>query len=194
MLTVAAFFLGLVLYRMRGGAPPKLPRIVDLFLFSAPLALSGFLFGSPLWALGLSLALTMLALSKGHGAYMDLDYEKRPERRLWEESWIGSWLSIIYPKKVRRGSRASYESLALGFTGFFVTLPMGIVAMIYLDFFTGVALALSGFLKTLAYQIGWKLYSLYGPVGPKHLSFGTPLGEALTGGFLYSAAALLLPL
>jgi len=167
--------LGAFLYRWRGGpAWLKAPRWLKLGACAAGLSLPAFL-GAP-WPLALAAFIaSLVAISLGHGAYMDLAHTspEKPHDRVGqyqEEPWL-AWLRWIFPAGTIGGSRYWYEFLALGVTGFVATLPAGLALVLAGDW-RGVLLAASGFLKAPAYAIGWRLAKG---------SRATEIGEWLTG-------------
>lgn len=179
---------GAFLYRWRGG-PHWLggPRWLKLGACAAflclPLSLQLADWLSPAWDGGLLLLAFLAAfgaLSLGHGAYMDLAHTQpeKPHDRVGayqEEPWL-AWLARLTGGTLA-GSRYWYEFLALGVTGFVATLGPGIalaVGHVGGDVSIGALfLVMSGWLKAVAYAIGWRVAAG---------SRATEVGEWLTGG------------
>lgn len=173
---------GAFLYRWRGG-PHWLggPRWLKLGACAAflclPLALQTTEWLPPAWG-GARLLLAFLAafgaLALGHGAYMDLAHTQpeKPHDRVGayqEEPWL-AWLARLTGGTIA-GSRYWYEFLALGVTGFVVSLGPGL-ALVLAGQWSGWVLALSGWLKAPAYAIAWRV---------RAGSSATEIGEWLTG-------------
>lgn len=166
--------VGAVIYRVRGGLVPAMPRPMDQILFALPFAAIVYKASSRnTIAFFIVLALTVLAIATGHGQYMDLggvNYPVSPER-----------LDFIVQLFFGDDNFHNYwrDFFGLAVTGAAVTLPAGIGLMIYKNYWQGAVLALSGASKALAYAIAWQWLG------------GTEWGEFLTGGFAWLGVILL---
>lgn len=170
----ATVIAGPVLYRMRGGLPPSLPRPVDLGLW-AGLLTAPLWFLTPWWAAALSFAAAFGATSTAHGE--GIDFGKAEARDLTE------WAN--YPTQWVLGHKRDgplYDTVYMVFNG----LPMTVVAGAALAWFTSpwlVVVALAGALKGPAYWLGFQTPSV-----ARHFNRGSEWGEAWTG--LLVAAAM----
>lgn len=120
-------------------------------------------FVAPWWLLPAVFGAAMGTVCLGHGAYMDLQHT-RPEREHdrwgdWQEEPDHAWLlRRLIPSGTLRGSRYAYEAVALGYTGFIVTLAPAIALAASGHWLAALALGLSGALKGPAYMLAWDLY------------------------------------
>ena len=152
---------GAFIYRMRGGMPPRLPSPIDQMLFALPYGYVAY--AAHGWLAGLIiLAITTLAIRKGHGDDMDLGLmpDSDPE---WYDFIIG-WRHKI-PSAYWR------DVIGLTVSGLSYTIPAGIVTM-------NPFLALSGALKAPCYMLAKR--ASYG------IDYAIP-AELLTGAILWSA-------
>ena len=152
---------GAFIYRMRGGMPPRLPSPIDQILFSLPYGCVAF--AAQGWVAGLIvLAITTIAVRKGHGDDMDLGLmpDNEPE---WYDIFVG-W---------RRKLPSAYwrDVIGLAASGLSYTIPAGIVTM-------NPFLALSGALKAPCYMLAKR--------AEHSVDFAIP-AELLTGAILWSA-------
>ncbi len=173
MLILACIALGSALYRWRGHGKVSGPRWLKLSLAAAflalPAALQCPLWLSPSWDGLIALAGFLAALwglSRGHGEFMDLTHRYGSGRE--EEDW--RWLPRLLPIR----DRYWYEFAALAVTGLAATLGPGL-ALVLLGDWTGLLLAASGLLKSVAYAIGWRVAKG---------SRACEIGEWLTGAFI----------
>ena len=189
MLVLAAVLLGALVYRMRGGFGPGLPRPIDQLIFAAPYAYMVWLFATEpvpfpyfreVFAVCMWLATTAV-VCKGHGKHMDLGTWNPAADDEWYEpviKWTRKYLSVYW-----------YDALGLVVSGMTYTVyPMvGLLAFKHPGI--GLLVLFSGALKAPAYMLALYLFKTDFP------KFGarshTPLGEALTGAFLWGSLALI---
>lgn len=174
-LVYAAFLsaVGSILYRVRGGLAPALPRPFDQMLFA--LAYGAIVFrvskNNPYLFIGVMLV-TALALSTGHGQYMDLalvDGVSGEER----VDFILKW--FFGPDDFQSYRR---DFCGLMVTGLIVTIPTGVVLALYKEYKAATVIGCSGVLKAVAYALSFEM------------GYATEGGEYLTGFLLWSAVIL----
>jgi hypothetical protein len=161
--------VGAVVYRIRGGLSPWMPRPVDQLIFALPYAVIAAKEHnrSTWWFFGV-LIITTIALMPGHGQYMDL----------------GTWNAPVDPERLDFIVQLFFgddnynnywrDFFGLAVTGLVVTLPAAI--SLYKKPVLAILLFLSGALKAVAYGLSW------------YLGFETEGGEYLTGLFLWLSA------
>lgn len=163
--------VGAVIYRVRGGLAPALPRPFDQLIFALPYAAISYkLSGRNIWWFIGVISLTTAAVASGHGSFMDLgrvNYPVSPER-----------LDFIVRLVFGTDTFDNFwrDGFGLAVTGMAVTLPCSICIAIHKRHALAAMLLLSGALKFPAYYIGWEF------------SNGTATGEFLTGFFLWGSA------
>lgn len=166
--------LGAIVYRVRGGLSPALPRPFDQVLFA--LAYGAIVYKASsrniFWFLGI-LILTVAAAASGHGQYMDLG--------VWPKVVEAERLDFIVQFIMGDDNYHNYwrDALGLAVTGIAITLPCGIALMFLKNYLVGGLIALSGVLKAVAYMLA------------AVVGLGTVGGEYLTGLFLWGAVILL---
>ena len=164
---ILMMLLGALIYRMRGGLGPKLPRPVYQVLFSIPYVTCAFLsqdifnfdYGQYIAAF-LVLITTTAAVATGHGGFMDLG--------TWQNDRDDERLEFIIKPLHKKIPEYWYDSLGMALTGVVVTLPAAIVTLNPL-------LAITGVLKAPAYMLA------------QRLGLGTEGGEYLTGAALWGS-------
>ncbi len=167
-------FVGAIIYRIRGGLVPAMPRPIDQILFSLPYgAIAYKASGRKSWVFFLVLALTVVATATGHGQYMDLGAVTRevsPET-----------LDFIVQLFFGEDTYNNYwrDAFGLAVTGLAVTLPASTALVAFNNYWQGAVLFLTGFSKPIAYMIGW------------HFFDHTEAGEYITGGLSWLSVALL---
>ena len=162
--------VGAVVYRVRGGLAPALPRPVDQLIFALPYAAIAYkLSGRNIWWFMGVLILTTLAVCSGHGEYFDLGRVTRPV----SPERLDFIVSIFFGADTF--DNFWRDGFGLAVTGMAVTLPCSICIAIHKRYALSAMLFLSGALKFPAYYIGWE----FG---------GTEIGEFLTGFFLWGSA------
>ena len=190
MLVITLSLLGGLIYRMRGGLSPRLPRPLDQLLFALPFGYLAYLYfpfdfheyDNYLVAL-IVLALTTVAVAKGHGRNMDLSYSHKPNAEVEPE-----WYEFVIKPLQKKTSEYWYDVIGMGVSGFTYTVPCSIAT-------ANPLIALSGFLKAPAYMIGWWMHNKFAQENriqwlPGHFNRGTEIGEFLTGVFLWGIAVL----
>lgn len=166
--------LGGLLFRVRGGLSPALPRPFDQILFA--LAYGAIIYkrsGRNVFWFGAVLVLTVVALATGHGQYMDLgrfDGIGGVETLDFIVSWVfGADVGGLFWR----------DLFGLCLTGLVVTLPCAVALLWFREWTAAAVIGLSGLLKGVAYVIGWEL------------GWGTAGGEYLTGFLLWGAVILM---
>lgn len=169
---------GAVLFRMRGGWGPKLPRLIEQMLFCL-IFLVPLLVLHPLLVV-LGYAAAVAAVLKGHGRNMDLGHSKPNEtvEAEWYEFTIVNFTKL---------SAYWYDVIGIAVSGLTYTILPGYLYAMH-DPLSGLLIALSGALKAPAYIIGWALHPNYDD-GPKLplMKSATEVGEFLTGAFIWGA-------
>ena len=168
---ISLAILGAVIYRIRGGLAPAMPRPMDQLLFALPYACIAYkITGRNLWAFLGVLALTTVALSSGHGDYMDL--------ATWNKPTDPERLDFIVHWFFGADNFNDFwrDAFGLAVTGLAVTLPCSAMLLAHRRYALSAMLFLSGALKFPAYYLGWELFG------------GTEAGEYLTGFFLWGSA------
>lgn len=164
LICTAATFLGALIFRMRGGLGPNLPRPIDQLLFASAYGGAIVYTTDNYYLTALGIALCTLAVVKGHGHNMDLGtYTKEADYE---------WYEFIIKPLHRKIPEYWYDFIGLAISGLTYTVPVGIIMMNPL-------VALSGALKAPAYALGWLIGK------------GTELGEWLTGAFLWGSLAII---
>lgn len=175
---------GGLLYRIRGAGPGSLPRWLDLVLWAAPLGVMAFhaATSGPAGGVGLPLLASaaiggLVALAAGltgamgHGSYMDLGRNATPDNESLAP--VLDRLGLPDPSRGR-------DLAGLGINGLLLALPLGLAYGLLLGPLPGLVALAGGLLKPAAYELA-------AAVLPYRRS--TEGGEALTGFFLYAAAA-----
>ncbi len=167
-------------YRVRGGAPPKLPRIVNLGVWA-------LLMAAPVWwlmpwwiALGVILVVG-LASSRGHGDYMGFGHGAEDPNE---------FLAPIVDALTRSRDGVFHDMVGMVLSGMTYTLAPALSAAYYADPLWLLWLPL-GATKGIAYWLGWAVYDHTNFKGWPHLRPGTEIAEVLTGIFLCGGAGLL---
>lgn len=168
-------FMGAIVYRIRGGLEPNLPRPFDQLVFAlgygvvvykaSPKRYKPYTFVS-------IVILSMLALATGHGQYMDLAHVDKITKPETLDFIVNA---VFGPDNFNNYWR---DFFGLVVTGVFASLPAGVGLLIFKQWLPGVIIGLSGALKAVAYAIGWGV------------GLGTVGGEYLTGFFLWGVLAL----
>lgn len=167
-------FVGAVLFRLRGGLSPALPRPFDQMLFA--LGYAALIYkrsGRNVWWFGAVLILTAVALATGHGQYMDLgrfDGVGGKETLDFIVEWV--WGEDV-------GGNYWRDLFGLCLTGIVITLPAGLALLWFREWIAGVVIGLSGLLKGLAYALSWAV------------GFDTAGGEYLTGFLLWGVIIIM---
>lgn len=171
------------LSRMAGGAFPKLPLGLDQHLYALPYGLLGGFIGTSLGipfgvALGfLSYTTAFLGKRTGHGHYFNLAYTPdygKPEK-------METILTPIFGPDTHTNYWRDFTGLAL--TGILVVLGLCVTLVLTGFYLAAIVMFTSGFLKAVAYAIGWKLVPLHKQKPGKYLGEATAVGEFLTGLF-----------
>jgi hypothetical protein len=164
---VAATAIGALIFRMRGGLGPKLPRPIEQLLFSLPYGGITYLVTENWYIAAVVLALTTITVLKGHGNNMDLGTWTEDAEHEWYEKYTG--YHKLDPQSPGTTKEYWYDVGGMAISGLTYTIPAGIATL-------NPFIALSGALKAPAYIIGWWVN-------------GTELGEWLTGAFLWGSLA-----
>lgn len=166
--------LGGLLFRVRGGLAPALPRPFDQILFA--LAYGAIIYkrsGRNVWWFGAVLVLTILALATGHGQYMDLG----------RFNGVGGVETLDFIVAALFGADTGglfwRDLFGLCLTGIVITLPAGLALLWFREWIAGVVIGLSGLLKGLAYALSWAV------------GFDTAGGEYLTGFLLWGVIIIM---
>lgn len=187
-------FIGGLLYRVRGGNPPSLPRPIPQLVFCLPLALCLVMVDARPGLVIIGFAAAVLGCATGHGQYMNLGrFAVRP----WERETLDSVVALFFGRDKRAPAgplnppEGFWRDLAgLGVTGLAMTLAPGAIVALAGHIVPGLALAASGaVLKPLAYWAGWAAFAARGPRFFPALKSGVEAGEWLYGAGLYAAAA-----
>lgn len=169
--------LGAVIYRVRGGLTPALPRPFDQVLFSLAYGAAVYKASGRSWiAFLIVIAATTAALATGHGQYMDLgtyNASVEPESLDFLVQWIFGADNFAHYWR---------DAFGLAVTGIVVTIPCALGLVWYRQWLPAGIIGLSGVLKYPAYEISHSL------------GHGTVLGEYLTGAFLWGVVVLVWPL
>lgn len=166
--------IGGLISRMAGGMPPKLPLGLDQWIYAIPFAFvnwSNYI----LMLIGYAGALVGKRLGHGRGISLKMPMKEGSKPEVVEKLIL--WFIDKIPTYW-------YKVLVLVLTGLATTLLPGIaLAITHLEL--GIAVALSGILKGVAYMIGWKIYPNYSGKGWDQFDTATELGEFFTGFFDY---------
>lgn len=199
--TVVTTMLMMILYRMHGGMPPKLPWKFDEILIGAIIAAPiYFMFG---WQSAIVVGLWAAVLKvKGHGQYMNLKFLPPWPRRIKPEDWdiflkpvfgvdprttkdYGGLHHSTKAKRIRDyGLSKLYRRCVAGLFISGASVGVGLSVVLALQGWLLMALAVFfgyGFSKAVAYPIGWKIFpnSQYNP--DDQLDEPTEVGEMLAG-------------
>lgn len=188
LLTFLLATVGGVIYRFRGGWP-DIPRPFEQIAFSSIygwiLYLAGTALVPALWAFSFS----VLGVILGHGHTMN--YKSKVDPKGLEK------YEIFTKGLIGKVPDYWYKVIAHGFGGFLVTLPIGL-CLLFINPLAALVVAPSGFLKSVAYMISWKLHPNYNDgkikysIGKFKLDTSIAIGEFLTGVFLWGVAALVI--
>lgn len=163
VIVLACIVAGAFLYRWRGGgfmwAFGRVHRAIKLAACAAfvtlPVALSGHGLGA-----AIAFAAAMFAVSRGHGAYMDLS-RTQPEKShdrvgQYQEEPDWAWLfRRLIPSGEIAGRRYWYEAWALSMTGAAVTLAPALLLALAGQWPAAAVMLLAGAAKGPAYMLGW---------------------------------------
>ena len=184
-------FIGGLIYRIRGGLAPSLPRPLDQLLFCYPLFLAAVIAGGG-WLAYAAYALAVAGCATGHGQYMGLGRWRVPVKEMEALDFIPRLIfgrdevgPAQYP--VRAPAARARDLFGLAVTGLAMTLAPGLLIMSTGNFWPGFLLGASGILKAAAYWIGWLINDRFPRAWPG-LKSGAEAGEWLTGAFLYAVA------
>lgn len=179
--------------RMDGGAPPKLPNIIERLLCLSPFVfVACSLYGY--W--GLLSLIGLFGIVTGHGAFFPQRILKKikPERVDFllvpffgkdprielspnfqiSSSYAEYYIQRIYPKLYWRNVAGMF------LTGLLVGLPAAIVALCHGDWTICGLFCLTGPIKSLSYMLGLEVKDLF---KLKHLEKDTEKAEFLNGFF-----------
>lgn len=168
-------FVGAVLFRLRGGLSPALPRPFDQMLFA--LGYAALIYkrsGRNVWWFGGVLVLTAVALATGHGQYMDLGRFEGVGTGVETLDFI---VAALFGADT--GGLFWRDLFGLCLTGLVVTLPAGLALLWFREWVVGAVIGLSGLLKGLAYSVSWAV------------GWDTAGGEYLTGFLLWGAVIIM---
>lgn len=167
--------LGAIIFRVRGGLSPALPRPFDQMLFALPYAAIIYKrSGRNIFWFIVVLFLTTLALMTGHGQYMDLGNHPVVGTGVEMLDFI---VSLFFGED--KGGMFWRDLFGLCLTGLVVTLPCGIALLFFKEWVASAIIGLSGTLKGFAYVLS----DLAG--------YGTEGGEYLTGFFLWGVVIVM---
>lgn len=149
-------------------------------------ALCSVLPAVPWWHAFILGGISGAGISAAHGGYYRLGYEPYERGR---DTWAG-WLSRAL--KLERDGWV-HNGLALAITGVAFTAPVAVYLLLAGCPLATLALLVAGLSKTLAYDLGWRIF--YGkrtrPLMLRlNIKHGTEPGEYLTGLFLSIGALL----
>lgn len=185
--------IGAIIYRFRGHASKYkkyYPRPASQITFSLPYAIIAYL-SAGLWVGGLVLILTTLAILTGRGNF----FPKVPFKSPYKPETLESPILFLRGKI----PDCLYKSLGMAIVGMAATFPCGVSTL-------NPFIALSGALMAPAYMIGRVIYDVSPKVPkkdssgnsymgvkylPRHLDYGTEIGEFLTGLFLWTSLFLI---
>jgi hypothetical protein len=176
--------VGGIIYRVRGGAAPDLPRFVDLLLFSLyPAALVWLLMG-PWWAAGV-LVVVMIAVSMAHGDGIDFGHSERRD----PDELISRFIRWVRLSPRPDGYR--HDTIYMTISGLLMGAAPAVALALAGSGFAALAVIAGGAGKGMAYYLGWWAYDAR---ALKWLSegwdAGSELGEVLTGVFFYAGLTL----
>lgn len=184
------FFAGIFggwLYRWRGGGWPidHIPRLIKTAVCAIPYGLLIWFGTENIVATTISYWFSWFFLFQGHGSYQDAGRKDAETPNHKPQEYVGKYqeedfvriLREIIPSGEIAGRRDLYEFVAMGFTGFLVTLIPGLMLATLSSTWLGILLILSGFTKGLAYGISCSFLQ----------KNRTVWGEILTGSFMYSS-------
>ena len=163
---LGAALIGGLIYRMRGGLGPSLPRPIEQILFSLPYGGFAYLVTENWIVAAVALAITTVTVLKGHGNNMDLGTWEEAAEHEWYEKLLGYYK--LDPQSPRTAAEYWYDVGGMAISGLTYTIPAGVATLNPL-------VAISGVLKAPAYMISWALIK------------STELGEWLTGAFLWGS-------
>lgn len=175
------------LYRWRGGGWPTSKKSWPNWLrglhrllrvtFSGSILCLPLWFLVPWWAAGAASILTVLAVTMGHGDWLDFGTSKRTDP--------GEWLNPLVHLLTSKRNGPLHDTIGMTLSGLSYTLPPAVVAVIFLGPWWALWLPI-GALKGVAYWLGWNVKL---PSAPRLEP--TVVGEFLTGFFLCGTAGLL---
>ena len=180
-------------YRIRGGLIPAIPIAVCRFVFSLPFAIPATIealhaqttVGMIAWifAGGIILALTDLAVTTGHGEWQG--YKEPMTGTAEKEDVLIGWLA---PTRFDLPPLPAdqvywYKFLGMMMNGSIIAFPAAILG-------ASPVIWLGGALKSVAYAIGWKIYPTGSGKGISGFNQATQVGEFLFGCFAWLGIAL----
>lgn len=187
--------IGGLIYRIRGGLPPKMPRPIDQVLFSLPYGYMAYLFSNDYYVCAIVLALTTLFVCGGHGQWYSLGTVwKRIEAERFD--FIVKWFfgedpRVSLDESINEERPIKYDKLywrcvfGMAVSGVTYALLIAVCAAWFGLYTESLILFLSGTLKAPAYMLGWAL-----PSKINHFRKGTELGEFFTGYFLWGVLGI----
>jgi len=194
-----------LLYRMHGGAEPKLPWKLDEILIGCVITLTCWAFTQDLFVSSIAGGIGAILKVKGHGQFMTLKFLPPIQRRISPETWdiflkplfgidprtTKDWGSLTDKVRVQRikeyGIGKLYDRCVTGLFLSGASVSIGLVgSLVYFNhYMLAVVCCVSfGLSKSVGYMMGWFIYPKgYSNESTAHkdINEATEIGEAMAG-------------
>ncbi len=168
-------------FRVRGGAPPRLPRFALILGWSLIMTLPIWWL-APWWAAALVVAVTTGATSLGHGDWQDFGTSHLSDP--------DEYLNVIVHRLTSKRDGTLHDMIGMALSGMSYTLAPALAAAVFAGPLWLLWLPV-GALKAIAYWLGWRVFGFRVTFAGGLLDHPTAVGEFLTGFLICGATGLL---